>query len=97
MAFDLYLGRRKVSIDTLEEEIFHIVNNDARFPRLNWLWEEFYNSPSITPKQANDIVHELILLRSIHTSYSVKKVIDKLLPYFSLAFKDDITITTLSD
>ncbi len=35
------------------------------FPKLNWVWENFYDGPIINPETANDLVHELILLKKL--------------------------------
>lgn len=97
MAFDMYFKNRKTSIAYHEEEIFLKVNEDERFPSLNWLWENFYNGPSISPEKANDIAHELILLKSICNQKNIIFVIDKLLPFLSMAYKLDEVIITKSD
>ncbi|PWK53972.1 hypothetical protein C8D97_102364 [Pleionea mediterranea] len=49
MAFDLYLGKERAFIDHHEEGIFSAINDESRYPKLNWLWEEFYNGPLIQP------------------------------------------------
>jgi len=69
MAFDIYLGNESTFIDHHEELLFEIVNDDEKYPNLNWLWENFYNGPSISAERANDLVHELISVRE-----KVKKI-----------------------
>ena len=101
MAFDLYLGKERAYIDHHEEGIFSAINDDSRYPKLNWLWEEFYNGPLIHPQTANDLVHELLALRSELSGQNESKhlvsVIDRLLPFLSKAYKEDEQIRCYSD
>lgn len=87
MAFDMYLSGEREFIDHHEEELFYKINEDERFPKLNWLWEHFYNSPDIIPEISNYIVHELILLKSISDDKLISNIIEKLLPFFSKAYE----------
>ncbi len=97
MAFDMYLANKKIFIDVHEEALFHKINEDERFPKLNWIWEHFYNGPEIIPEISNDIVHELILLKNICEEEKIIFVIEKLLPFFSNAYRLKMVIKTRSD
>lgn len=97
MAFDMYLDGERTFIDVHEEDLFYKINEDEGFPKLNWIWQNFYKSPKITPDVSNTLVHELILLKSICNEKSIIHVIDKLLPFFSNAYKSNKVIETASD
>ena len=97
MAFDMYLNNVKTSINHYEEGLFSRINEDERFPKLNWLWEKFYNSPKIIPEISNELVHELILLRSLEGANSFDLVIDRLMTFFSQAHTTNQVIETQSD
>ncbi|NEQ45577.1 MAG: hypothetical protein F6K00_19355 [Leptolyngbya sp. SIOISBB] len=57
MSFDLYCGNRQAAIAPFEEFIFSFVVEDARFPHLNELWQNYYSAPHISPDIANELVH----------------------------------------
>lgn len=61
MAFDMRLGQAVEAIPTHEEFVFQLIH-DERFPKLNWLWEQFYIDPQISPKQADALLHEVLNL-----------------------------------
>jgi hypothetical protein len=101
MPFDIYLAEESVFIDHHEESLFELVNGDSNFPQLNWIWEKFYDGPVIQPNIANDLVHELILLRKSiikskeHLYLSVP--IDRIMPLLSKAYKNDQQLKCMSD
>ncbi|TQV73842.1 hypothetical protein FLL45_13315 [Aliikangiella marina] len=101
MAFDLYLGKERACIEHHEEGIFSAITDDSRYPKLNRLWEEFYNGPLIQPGTANELVHELINLRTEMSNQVDSKhlvlAIDRLLPFLSKAYKSEEQIRCVSD
>jgi len=101
MAFDFYLDKERTFIDHHEEGLFELINDDEKYPRLNWLWENFYNGPEIDPAVANELVHELIALRQNlvgKTDYKyVLHTIDRILPFISKAYTRDKSIKCMSD
>lgn len=100
MAFDMYLGEKREAIEYYEEGLFSIVSEDERFPKLNWLWENFYNGPRIEPNVSNEIVHELIQVRTVFLESGDKtslKCVDRLLPFFSESYKTDTQVRCASD
>ena len=88
MAFDMYLDDERAYIDHHEEGIFSLINEDEKCPRLNWIWQEFYDSPVIEPNVANELVHELIAVRCLipREQRHLVLLIDRLLPFFSKGF-----------
>ncbi len=101
MAFDLYIGEKRAFIDHHEEDIFSFIEENEQFPMLNWIWENFYNSPVISHEIANEILHELIRLREEIRGNDQWKhlihVIDRLLPFFSLSYIEKTQIKCASD
>jgi hypothetical protein len=100
MAFDMYHGSEKACIETHEESLFVPVNENQKYPCLDWLLAEFYNSPKISPEQSKIIVHELIALREemLGTELSyVIKTIDRIMPFFSTAYILNAEIKCVSD
>ena len=101
MAFDMYFRKERACIDHHEEGLFNVINEDDSYPKLNWIWQEYYDSPLIQPNDANDLVHELLALRSQVTKKEELKyltsVIDRLLPFFSRAYKKNEQIKCGSD
>lgn len=96
MAFDMYLKSQRVSIEHYEEGLFTLINEED-CPKLIELWNNFYNGPRINPNDANDIVHELIKIRENVEGNNVLSVVDKLLPFFSKAYKLQESIRCVSD
>jgi len=88
VAFDMYLDDKREFIDYHEEGIFSLINEDDNYPRLNWVWQEYYDDPVIEPNVANELVHELIALRSEipKDQKHLVLLIDRLLPFFSKGF-----------
>lgn len=98
MAFDMYADQLNENIEHNEEYIFSYINELDEFPLLNWIWNQFYNSPRINPEQSNDIVHELIALSALHKSdKQLINTIRRLLIFFSFCYKNKLTIKTASD
>lgn len=98
MAFDMFSKNYDAAIGTHEEEIFYLINEDDNFPQLNRIWENYYKSPKISVEQANELVHELIEAREKFVKQkSVTFLIDRLLPFFSKAYRNNEIITCVSD
>ncbi|MBR9727744.1 hypothetical protein ACFOD0_02645 [Shewanella intestini] len=101
MAFDLYIKDERASIEHYEEGMFDLTARDESFPQLNLIFQRFYDDPRIEPHQSNDLVHELIALRSEVVSENdykyIVQVIDRLLPFFSKAYKTGQAINCSSD
>ena len=102
MAFEMYANKYHEKIDHHEEILFHYVNDhDENYPSLYDIWENFYNGPRFSPEFANNVVHELILLLSNINEFENKKAIQKiilrLLPFFSFAYKNNYEIKCSSD
>ena len=98
VAFDMYADQLNENIEHNEEYIFSYINELDEFPLLNWIWNQFYNSPRINPEQSNDIVHELIALSALHKSdKQLINTIRRLLIFFSFCYKNKLTIKTASD
>ncbi len=98
MAFDLRFENKKEKIEPHEEGLFLLVNEDDRYPALNWLWQEFYDSPRIQPERCNEIVHELIFLQSLNgIAKEVQHIIARLLPFFSMAYTNSKQVNCASD
>ena len=101
MPFDIYLGEERVFIDHHEELMFDLINDDANYPQLNWIWKKFYDSPVIQPCIANDLVHELITLRQQVIENNDHKYlavpIDRVMPLLSKAYKSDQQLKSMSD
>ena len=101
MAFDLYLGNEREFIGIHEEILFSLINENDLYPNLNWLWENYYDSPLIHAARANDIVHELIKLRNEISNKSqynqVKNTIDRIMPFLSKAYIESKQIECASD
>jgi hypothetical protein len=101
MAFDMYLGKERESINHQEEGLFEIIFDDESYPKLNTVWEDYYNGPLIQPNKANDLVHELVALRiQIVGNDKLKyliRIIDRLVPFLSKAYRTDKEIRCVSD
>jgi len=98
VAFDMYADQIREKIEHNEEYIFTYINEDDNYPILNWVWDEYYNSPSISSDQSNSIVHELISLAATQTSdKQLAETINRLLPFFSYCYKNELTIKSASD
>ncbi|MBV1910608.1 MAG: hypothetical protein KUG78_15000 [Kangiellaceae bacterium] len=101
MAFDMFLGKERACIDHHEEGLFAVINDDDSYPKLNWIWQEYYDSPLIQPNDANELVHELLalrlqVLRKDELKY-LTSVIDRLLPFLSNAYRENEQIKCGSD
>ena len=101
MAFDMYLENDKEFIDHQEEYIFYLVNEDNDYPKLNWLWENFYDGPRIPPEFSSEIFKELTLLRSsildAENNKGLISVIDRIVPFFKKAHDLNRVIRCVSD
>ena len=62
MAFEMYFDDHHETIEHHEEFLFALIPNSVIFPELSRLWQAFYDSPTLQPDQANQLVHELIQL-----------------------------------
>lgn len=100
MAFCLYSGGQSTHIAHHEETIFNFIGG-SNYPKLNRLKEHLYDDPAFTSSEANELVHELIGLRSViaeeNSSRYLIEVIDRLLPFFSQAYLNGVSVTSVSD
>ncbi|NEQ50766.1 MAG: hypothetical protein F6K11_11625 [Leptolyngbya sp. SIO3F4] len=97
MAFDMYAEEKHEKIDHHEEYIFSFISESSASPNLNWLWNNFYNGPTISPEVANGLVHELIQLKAMVTTPTDHGLIDRLLIFLSFAHLNKISIRCVSD
>jgi hypothetical protein len=100
MAFEMYCQDERAFIDHHEEALFELVRGSDRYPRLDWIWSQFYADPKIHPEMANELVHELIQLRTTAQGDNCRRllhVIDRLLPFFSRAYTANAGINCASD
>ena len=100
MAFDLYAGDLRLSINHSEEYILQSASQASeKYPELTKVWEEFYIDPVIDHDRSNRIVHELIaLLASLDDpDPALSHNIQKFLPFFSAAYTRSLTIQCKSD
>lgn len=100
MAFDLHQGSERAFIAPHEEGFFTLVNECDRYPVLAWLLAQWYDSPRISPEQANSIVHEFIALREALVASALSgevRVIDRVLPFFSRAYVSGNEVRCVSD
>jgi hypothetical protein len=100
MGFDLCCGDRQAAIAPYEEFIFSLVIDDARSPCLSELWQQYYSDPTISPDMANALAHELLRLKAMldpETWARMKWVGDRLLAFFSAAYREQQVIRCSSD
>ena len=101
MAFDMYLDKERVFINYDEEIIFNLINEDDDYPKLNWLWENYYDSPLIGFGVAEQLASELSLLASnignSNNEKAVRKICKKLSVFFNRAYVSGKQIKCYSD
>ena len=101
MAFCMYAGQQEAHIESYEEYIFDIAQEDKeKYPALMSLWVVYYKSPRLQPEQACSLTHELIELLSENGGSSNKdlsRLVLSLLPFFSLACRNGEQIRCSSD
>ena len=100
MAFDLYAGDLRLSINHSEEYILQSASQASeKYPELTKVWEEFYIDPVIDHDRSNRIVHELIALlaSSGDPDPALSHSIQKFLPFFSAVYTRSLTIQCKSD
>ena len=100
MAFDMYAGNRKESIQIHEELLFEILSLHS-YPKLNQLWESFYDDPQFDPDASNKIVHEFLqardqILASPNNQW-LEPVIVRLASFFSYAYINSHSVQCKSD
>lgn len=100
MAFSMFHGVQRVVIEHHEEVIFNFINGD-KYPKLNAIKENLYDDPVFNCSECNEIVHELINLRVIlledKSSKYLCTLIDHLLPFFSKAYQESVSVQSVSD
>lgn len=100
MAFDMYHDDQREFIDHHEEGILSFVDA-GKHPQLSVIKDNFYRDPIFSSNQSNEIVHELIALRTtVENDKSSKyliSVIDRLLPFFSQAYQNGSEVRCESD
>lgn len=101
MALDMFAGDSHDCIDHHEEFILDLAQMDeARYPELGAISALFYEGPRLSPRQAGALVHELIDLLAFHGGLANKPlaaVVVRLLPFFSMAYRQDQDIRCSSD
>lgn len=100
MAFDMYAGDLRLSINHSEEYILQSASQaPEKYPELTKVWEEFYDGPVIDHDRSNRIVHELIALlpNSGDPDPALSHSIQRFLPFFSAAYTRSLTIQCKSD
>ena len=100
MAFDMYAGDLRLSINRAEEYILQSAYQEPeKYPELTRIWEEFYDGPVIDHDRSNRIVHELIALlaSSGEPDPALSHSIQRFLPFFSEAYARSLTIRCKSD
>ena len=100
MAFDMYAGDLRLSINHSEEYILQSASQaPEKYPELTKVWEEFYDGPVIDHGRSNRIVHELIALlpSSGEPNPALSHSIQRFLPFFSAAYTRSLTIQCKSD
>jgi hypothetical protein len=101
MAFDMYFGTRHEKIDTYEEHIFQLVlAAPERFPQLDSIGDRFYSDFSLSPEQANAVIHELLLLleeQGENPEKSLSLLIFRLVQFFSAACRANQDIRCAGD
>ncbi|MEL6645727.1 MAG: hypothetical protein AAFQ79_17485 [Pseudomonadota bacterium] len=100
MAFDMYAGDLRLSINHSEEYILQSAYQEPeKYPELSKIWEEFYGGPVIDHDRSNRIVHELIALlaTSDNRDPALSHSIQRFLPFFSMAYTRSLTIQCKSD
>ncbi len=105
MAFDLQFKKRiktireKITHD--EEYFFRLIEDDANYPVLNWVWEEFYNGPKISIDKVDQLIHELIALKTDFSKHKHAKQInyfsDRLVIFFNEAYRIKQQVICISD
>ena len=101
MAFEMYAGELRGEVASHEERIFVEISSRAQdYPELSKIWTQFYSSPKLLPEQSERIVHELIDFMSdpIHSTDSdIQRVVLRLLPFFSKAYRLNTIVRCASD
>ena len=105
MAFDMHFQtkevKKKEKIDHHEEFIFQLMEGDNKYPNANFIWENFYNGPQIDAEKSNQLVHELLQLKSESTKHNqfkeIRFIVDRLVLFFSAAYRNNVSITSISD
>lgn len=101
MAFDLWLNNERESIEAFEEGLFDLIGNGEGFPVLDYIWNNFYASPTIEPEMSRKLIFELISILEIvndNKEYAhIIKLVIRLLPFFSRAYKKGEVIQGAGD
>ena len=100
MAFDMYMGKTRDCIGHHEEFLLELARRTPdRYPGLSTLFDNLYADPVLQPDAANIITHELIELlpEAVQVHKSAERIILRLLPFFSSAYRQGIEIRCSSD
>lgn len=103
MAFEMYAGPYTEWIGHHEEFVLELasgVGEGGRYPQLSALWKAFYDSPRLSPVQANALVHELIHLLAANGGSKNKPlaaVVFRLMTFFSAAYVGGLQVNCSSD
>ncbi len=93
----MYLDNVREKIDLHEEIILQTAHDNPSYPALTWLFDEFYNGPIISPEKSNALVHELIELKQNFVSKEFSHTFERLILFFSKAYKMSAEIKCSSD
>jgi len=100
VAFEMYAETRSEAIGTGEEFIFEVASRDVgKYPKLVDLYSLFWDSPTLDSRRAGEIVHELIDLLENHgkSDANLTRIVVRLLPFFSHAYRRSCVIRCSSD
>ncbi|MEM6502069.1 MAG: hypothetical protein AAF685_09555 [Cyanobacteria bacterium P01_C01_bin.89] len=97
MGFDLYFDKFHHTVEHHQEWVLDLATDPQRFPKLCWLRSQWYYDPKLEPSECNDLVHELIELQQQTGDRSGKHALEKLMLFFSRAYRSDTTVECYSD
>jgi len=101
MALDLYAGEHREQVNLHDEQILQRAAAQAdRFPQLSAMWAAFYDAPRISSQQANELVHELVLLLTLPELESNTAIVRRglrLAGFFSAAHRSGLDVRSVSD
>lgn len=95
----MFAGDRHEAIGNHEELIFSLVYKDkANFPELVNIYQYFYDDPLLKSSQVEQILRELILLKSkFSCDSSINQLVDRLFSFFEYAKSESLIVRCESD
>lgn len=101
MAFDMYLEGQHQAIRGADEYIFTLASEStASYPVLASIWSRFYSQFSLTPEEAERLVHELLRLYGEHETSAARGFAEltlRLACFFSRASVAGLPIKCVGD